>query len=68
MSMFSVAHESALLGKRASENRRAIRSRSNDVLLDLEFSDYGRSPRFVTGWWIVPGFIVSALLVFYAIG
>lgn len=22
---------------------------------ELEFSDYGRDPRFPSGWWIVPG-------------
>ena len=37
---------------------------------DLEFSDYGRSSRFVPGWWIIPGFVVAAVfwlaLVTYA--
>jgi hypothetical protein len=23
-------------------------------LLELEYSDYGRDPRFLPGWWIVP--------------
>jgi len=27
---------------------------SRDDLVDLEFSDYGRDPRFLPGWWIVP--------------
>jgi hypothetical protein len=27
---------------------------------DLEFSDYGRDPRFASGWWIVPGLVLGA--------
>lgn len=29
---------------------------------DLEFSDYGRSPRFVEGWWILPALIAIVLV------
>jgi hypothetical protein len=32
-------------------------------LIDLEFSDYGRDPRFVVGWWIVPGLIPSLAII-----
>lgn len=30
---------------------------------DLEFSDFGRSPRFLPGWYILPTLIVGALIV-----
>lgn len=29
---------------------------------DLEFSDFGRSPRFLPGWWIAPALAVAVLL------
>ena len=28
-----------------------------------ELSDHGRNPRFVSGWWIVPGLLWSSLLM-----
>ncbi len=67
--MFSVADEFALLGKCVTESRPVVMHRSDDESIDLEFSDYGRSPRFVAGWWILPGLVVgSALLGFYIVG
>jgi hypothetical protein len=65
--MYSVADESALF-RRVTEHRPAIMCRSDDELIDLEFSDYGRSPRFVAGWWILPGLLVGVLLGFCLIG
>ena len=63
--MFSVAEESALF-RGAVENYPAVLCRSDDEMIDLEFSDCGRSPRFVAGWWVVPGLlVVSALLGLY---
>ncbi len=35
-------------------------------LIDLEFSDYGRDPRFVPGWWILPGTCLSVVLIWAA--
>ncbi len=32
-------------------------------LIDLEFSDTGRDPRFTSGWWILPvAFVAFALI------
>ena len=36
-------------------------SRSN--LTELEWSDYGRDPRFPEGWWIIPGCFLSLLSI-----
>jgi len=45
--------------------RAAPRGSDGDIN-PLEFSDYGRSPRFVSGWWIVPGLLLgNVLLVFF---
>ena len=32
---------------------------SEKEIAELEFSDYGRDPRFVSGWWIVPGLLLG---------
>jgi hypothetical protein len=67
--MFSVADEFVLLGRRVTQDPPAMTHRRDDDLMDLEFSDYGRSARFVAGWWIVPGlFLGTALLGFYIAG
>jgi hypothetical protein len=29
----------------------------------IEWSDHGRDPRFVAGWWIIPG-LLSSMLTF----
>ena len=36
-------------------------------LIDFEFGDYGRDPRFVPGWWILPGICLSAVLMVWAV-
>lgn len=30
---------------------------------DLESSDWGRDPRFLPGWYILPGFILGVLFL-----
>ena len=30
---------------------------------ELEFGDYGRDPRFLPGWWIVPMCFITPLIV-----
>ena len=37
-----------------------------DLLMDLEFSEAGRDPRFLPGWYILPS-IVGGLLVLIAL-
>jgi len=29
----------------------------------LEFSDYGRNSRFVSGWWIIPGLVIGSMIL-----
>lgn len=38
------------------------RSGTDEDLINLEFSDYGRDRRFLPGWWIVPS-LVSAIAI-----
>ena len=39
--------------------------REAEYLSDLEFSDYGRDPRFLPGWWISPGLLLGFSLIFW---
>jgi hypothetical protein len=51
----------------ATFERRILHAARGDII-DLEFSEYGRGPRFVSGWWICPGLLLGiALLVFFVI-
>jgi hypothetical protein len=34
---------------------------------ELEFSDYGRDPRFLPGWWIIPMCFVALLSVWVCV-
>jgi hypothetical protein len=45
--------------------RRAALSRSRDQaeLIDLEFSNYGRSPRFQHGWYILPAVVTGMAII-----
>ena len=38
-------------------------TRAAEGLVDLEFSDYGRDPRFLPGWWVVPALFGAPLTV-----
>ena len=40
--------------------------RDHDALMELEFSEVGRDPRFLPGWYILPS-IVGGLLVLTAL-
>jgi hypothetical protein len=37
----------------------AVELEASSNLIDLEFSDHGRDPRFLPGWWIVPLLVPS---------
>ena len=39
---------------------------SPEGLVDLEFSDYARDPRVLSGWWIAPAVILGAAFMFWA--
>jgi hypothetical protein len=43
--------------KRATAD--VFRDRTHAELVDLEFSEYGRDPRFVAGWFILPGVVLG---------
>ena len=47
-------------GKRRA--RHDFRDRKRSDLIDLEFSDYGRDPRFPSGWFIVPVLLVASVV------
>ena len=51
----------------ASRRTRQAREAHRDVI-DLEFSDYGRDPRFMPGWWILPGVLIGAALTVFIAG
>lgn len=36
-------------------------------LAELEFGDYGRDPRFLPGWWVLPGFLLGLPLMIWIV-
>jgi len=36
-------------------------------LAELEFGEYGRDPRFLPGWWILPGLLVGFPLMIWVV-
>ena len=49
-----------------SHARRAAgfaRGRNRGELIDLEFSYYGRSPRFQHGWFILPALVTGMAII-----
>ena len=49
----------------ARPRRRAglSRGREQAELIDLEFSNYGRSPRFQHGWYILPAVVTGMAII-----
>jgi hypothetical protein len=47
--------------KRATAN--VFRDRAHADLIDLEFSEYGRDPRFASGWFLLPGVVAGMAIV-----
>ena len=58
---------SAAPGKGAGPKRVPAPVWNHEDLVHLDFSEYGRSPRFVSGWWILPGLFLGATLVVYLV-
>lgn len=56
------------LSKRARrrEPAQVFRSREHSDLIDLEFSNVGRNPRFPAGWFILPA-IMSGVAILTAV-
>jgi len=40
-----------------------FRNRGERELIDLEFSNYGRSPRFQHGWYILPAVVTGMAII-----
>lgn len=38
----------------------------SESLIDLEFSDFGRDPRFPSGWWLAPLLVLLPAAIFVA--
>lgn len=54
--MFGLAH----VRRRATG---FARNRGQSELIDLEFSNYGRSPRFQHGWYILPAVVTGMAII-----
>lgn len=52
---------------RSVRNRRnmaeVFRDRARADLINLEFSEHGRDPRFLPGWYILPGVVAGAIVI-----
>jgi hypothetical protein len=46
----------------------ARRSAGSQRWSDLEFSEYGRDPRFAAGWWLVPASLTAMVLAVWLLG
>jgi hypothetical protein len=57
---------SALVSERMKIRKFAILRAWKEDFSDLEYSDYGRAPRFLSGWWILPGLALGMLLTLAA--
>ena len=51
----------------ATQNQRRLAAQSRYDLAELECSDYGRDPRFLAGWWIIPLSFLSVLSVWLCV-
>lgn len=73
----AIMHGVIDIGSRTSEYVRANQlharfnnhgvSQSPSDVTDLEWSDYGRDPRFLAGWWIMPLSLLSVLSVWLSV-
>ncbi len=56
-----------VFGARPARLRRGVpsflRKREQADLIDLEFSNYGRSPRFQHGWYILPAIVTGMAII-----
>jgi hypothetical protein len=52
-----------VLEGRFPRHARAVPLADHDALLDLEFSEAGRDPRFLPGWYILPAVLGGVLML-----
>jgi len=56
-----------MFGARPARARRRaaglLRTRTQGELIDLEFSNYGRNPRFQHGWYILPALVTGMAII-----
>jgi hypothetical protein len=57
---FHVARRKAPAGSKTdtAANRLAARR----AIEEFEFSEWGRDPRFLPGWFLIPGFAIASLM------
>jgi hypothetical protein len=66
---YTYAHDHVFdvpLAKRSAKRRNVadvFRDRAHAELIDLEFSDYGRDPHFLPGWYILPGIVAGVIVI-----
>jgi hypothetical protein len=59
--LFDIPLARVVRGKRGASD--IVRDREQADLIDTGFSDYGIDPRFPSGWYIVPAFVVAVLVI-----
>jgi hypothetical protein len=52
-----------VLEGRFPRHARAVSRANHDLLMELEFSEAGRDPRFLPGWYILPAVICGSLML-----
>lgn len=51
------------VSRRKREVSAVFRDPSHVKLAELEFSNYGRNPRFVAGWYILPAVVTGMAII-----
>lgn len=51
------------VSRRKREVSAVFRDPSQVRLVELEFSNYGRNPRFVAGWYILPAVVTGMAII-----
>ena len=57
------ADHGAFARARRSARVHYLPAREAADLAELEFGDWGRDPRFLPGWWILPGLLLGISLI-----
>ena len=59
---FHGARRKSPASARSKSNTAARRAAARQAIEDFEFSDWGRDPRFLPGWFLIPGFAIGAMV------
>jgi hypothetical protein len=52
---------------RSKSNTTARRAAARRAIEEFEFSEWGRDPRFLPGWFLIPGFAIAAVMAVFLI-